>query len=587
MPFVSNKNIWFAGLAVAVLFAFFCFRPLNAPAYRIIAADGLGYYSYLPARFIYQDADFQFEWFDDVFIRHYNNSMFARPSDNFMVQYGDRRIDKYYPGQSLLQLPFFFLAHLSAKLTGQPADGFSLPYQAGIGLAAVFYALAGLFFCSKLLLQMFNNRFISILVPLLVFSGTNLFTYTIFNGCYSHVYSFFTIALALYSAFLFFQRTEKKLLYLSLLVLFSVLTLSIRPLNALLLLSIFYFYKPFSLKELGLKGVFKPLPALFLLLACLAAGYTLQIIHRQTGGFFINSYAGERFYFDRWSHVAGNLFGFQYGMLWYVPLILLALAALVFVRRQPRLLWLLLPVLCSIVLYSLWWYWSIVARTIVDASAPIALLLAVLLLQLRGKKSYKPVLAVALLCVPLFQLKAYQLRNNILDNHHTYFNYYARHFFTLRPVNVFPVNPATVRAQETYYHEAYGQGNPQVLDAQQEYACTSHYTVPAISEGEGIKKIRTSFSVRASGKIDNLHLVFVFKAKDGSELYFPFYMKAENLRKDRWEDKEYGLELPSGIGAGDRFSLYFWNPGHKDEALIDNLKTEFFLTDFSEESTLK
>ena len=37
---------------LSIFFTFFYFRPLNSSWYRIITADGLGYYSYLPAKFI-------------------------------------------------------------------------------------------------------------------------------------------------------------------------------------------------------------------------------------------------------------------------------------------------------------------------------------------------------------------------------------------------------------------------------------------------------------------------------------------------------------------------------------------------------
>lgn len=600
MPLFLNTKLWFTGLVLFVLLGFLCLRPLNSPSYRIIAADGLGYYSYLPANFIYHDTQLRFAWFDTVFNRHYDNHLFENPSDNFMVRYGDRRINKYYPGQSLLQLPFFLAAHLAARLFHYPVDGFSFPYQLGIGLAAVFYVLLGLYFCSRLIFLEFRDRGLSMLVPLLVFFGTNLFTYTIYHGCYSHAYSFCMLTLAFYSAFRFFNAPASRFIYLLQLIFFSVMVLCIRPFNAILLPGLLWFYKPVSLKELSLRGAQKWRAFLLLVLICLSLFYSLDAIYRQTQSLFINSYSGERFYFNNWRHVADNLFGFQYGMLWYVPLILLALCGVFFTLRKPRLLWLVMPVLLLIVLYSCWWYWNIVSRVIVDSTVLLALLLGVLWMRLKNTRWHRPAMAAALLCVPLFQLKAYQLRHGILDNNYTYFKYYARHFFTLRQVNVFPVNPATVLAQQSSFHDFENESSPQVSAAEKfegaqsavlnesvEYAATYHYPIPDFFSGEGFKKVKASFWIKTAGDIGNIHVVFAFARGDSALAYHAAYLKEENLRRGAWEFKEFGLDLPGTVKPGDRLSVYFWNPEHKKEAWIDNLKVEFFLTDGSEEVTLR
>ena len=151
MIFFRHKNAWLAGLGITMFLIFFCFRPLNSPSYRIIVADGLGYYSYLPAKFIYNDVNLEFKWFDEVFKANYDDHLFEKPTQNFLVKYKDRMINLYYPGQSLFQLPFFFLGHISARLFNYPADGYSAPYQVAMGISGIFYTLLGLLFCSKLI----------------------------------------------------------------------------------------------------------------------------------------------------------------------------------------------------------------------------------------------------------------------------------------------------------------------------------------------------------------------------------------------------------------------------------------------------
>ena len=599
MQLFSIKKIWIAGLATTMVLVFFLFRPLNTPAYRIIAADGLGYYSYLPAQFIYADRQLNFEWFDEVFNKHYDNQLFAKPSENFLVAFGDKKINKYYPGQSLLQLPFFFAAHCAAKLFDYPADGFALPYQLAMGIAALFYAFVGLLFCSKLLLEVFNDRLIALLVPLFIFFGSNLFTYTIFNGCYSHVYSFCFLTLVFYSAFRFFKEPRQKLGWLLSGTLFALVVVSIRPLNALLLPGIFYFYQPLQIKTLFKDRRKKWFVLLTGVLMVVVAVYNLRIIHLQTGSFLLNTYAGERFYFDNFSHVAANFFGFQYGMLWYSPLILLSLAAVFFITKAPRLLFLWLPVLLMIVLYSCWWYWSITSRVLVDCSTPLALLLAYLMTKLKSRrKTSRLFILVSLLCVLIFQLKAYQLRNSILDANYVYDKYYFKYFFTLHDLNTYPVNPATVVKQRAFFIDYENKSGPEIselksfegrhsalLNAQNGFACTATYTIPAFFNEKGFKKIRTAFWLYATGGIKDINLVYTFTGKDSALAYVPFYLN--DLRKDRWDFNEFGLDLPPNVQSGDVLTVYFWNPTHQNEAFIDNLKVEFFLTDGSNEITLK
>ena len=595
------KNSWFWLLAAAVLILFFCLRPLNSPFYRIIAADGLGYYAYLPAQFIHQDNDLSFTWFDDVFNRHYDNHLFAKPSDNFIVQFHGKGINKYYPGQSFLQLPFFFLAHVFAKLLNYPADGFSLPYQIGMGLAALFYSLVGLFFCSRLLSAIFVDRpQLSITIPIVIFFGTNLFTQTIFSGCYSHVYSFCAITLAFYCAYLFFNTGRQKTISFLSTVFFCCLAVTIRPMNIILLPGLIYFFKPFQFKDFqfGAKIIWHATVLIALSIATIY--YSANIIIKQTGVLFADTYPGEKFYFTAWNHVVNNLFGFQHSILWYTPLILICFVALFAVKKRPSILFLIFPFLLVILLYSFWWYWNILARVIVDCSVILALLMGHALVYL---SSYQRLYRAALMCVfvsvPFFQLKAFQLREHIIDSNYTYAKYYFKHFFTVRPIAVFPVNPKTVVRQQAFFQDFESQQGNQistnfkfegqqsaVLDSINEYACTQTFYVPHFFSNKGFKKIKASFWMFATKKIENVTFVFTVARKDSSLAYLPFYMLG-NLRKEKWDFREYGIDAPDMIKPGDQLTVYFWNPAHKAAAYIDNLKIEFLLTDGSDEMALR
>ncbi len=599
MKVFKHTNAWFAGLGIFVLLLFFCFRPLNSPQYRIVVADGLGYYAYLPAQFIYNDSRLEFKWFDESFRANYEDHLFEKPTQNFMVRYNDRMINLYYPGQSLLQLPFFLAGHLAAKVLNYPPDGFSLPYQIAMGLSAIFYTLLGLWFCSKLIFNLSGNKQLSVLIPLIIFFASNLFTYSIFAGCYTHCYSFCFITLSLYFSERFFNSPDNKLNYLLMFGLMALVVVSLRPMNVLLLLSSFYFYKPFTVKDLFRSPYNKQKIVVSTFLILLVAVYSMRILYIQTGALWANTYTIGRFYFNDWSHVIDNVFGFQNGILWYTPIILLCFIPLFFVRNQPKVLFLLLPVFFVILLYSFWFYWNIVNRTLVDFSGILAVLLLVLLNRFKGNVSlYRLAMFNILVCIPFFQLKAYQLRNGILNNNYTYGRYYAKYFFTLHHVDVFPVNPKTIIHAQDYFYDfekeegagissqnAYDGKKAAVLNEQVDFSCTKKAPLPAFFSEKGFKKIKTSFWFYRGSEANNIHLVFDCTRNDSVISYHAFYINA-STPANTWEYKEFGMDLPEGIDTSCAFTVYFWNPDKRKEAFIDNFKLEFILKDGSDEITL-
>lgn len=599
MKLLNHKNFWFACLTVTVLLIFFTFRPLNSPQYRVIVADGLGYYVYLPAKFIYNDENLKFEWFDEVFNKYYDSHVFEKPTQNFLVQYQNKKINLYYPGQSLLQMPFFFLAHVCAKILNISADGFSLPYQISMGLSALFYTLLGLFFCQKLIFNMTGNNKLSIYVPVIIFFATNLFTYSIFNGCYTHCYSFAFISLSLYFAERFFISPANKLVNLTWLMLCSVTVVALRPMNCILLISLFYFYKSFSLKQIFNSDQWNGLVVFIFVVTLCIVGYNLNIMHTQTGSWIANTYTIGRFYFSQWNHVWDNFFGFQTGILWYTPILLICMIPVAFTFRKPKILFLLAPILSSIILYSLWWYWNIVGRTLVDFSGILVLLLTLVFVSLEAnKKLFRLVLILSLINVPFFQLKAYQLRNGILNSNYTYWRYYVKHFFTFRHVDVFPVNPKTVINEQVYFYDfengkgeqisnknKWGGNSAAILNSKIEFACSQTYTLPVFFNINGFRKIKASFWFFRDVGMNNVHLVFTYKRNDSTLVYHPFYIN-ETSSAQKWDYKEFGMDFPGNVPADATFVMYFWNPGKMNEAYIDNLKLEFLRTDGSDEITM-
>lgn len=576
-----------------ILSVFFIFRPLNSSWFRIITADGLGYYSYLPAKFIYHDDQLNFKWFNEIYPKYYSYNSFSVPTENFMTPFKEKQINKYFPGLSFLWLPFFLIAHFISKFFGFPADGFSLVYQVSIGLAGIFYSCLGLWYLRKLILKLFKDELIALIVPLSVFFGTNLFYYTIYVGSFTHVYSFTFISLGLYYAYNYFNEPGKDLKNILLFLLCFLVVIFIRPFNVLFLIGLPAFYKRKELyafiSGLNISNIF------ILTISMLLIVYQFTLLYKQTHSFFPYTYTNERFYFNRKPHVFEILFSYQCGWFLYVPLAFISFAGLFFIKNKRPFLVLFFLILLIIYLYASWWSWAIFTRTIVDFTAVIGILLAFFLYQIRQKKIFKPALVIVLICVSYFQLKSYQFRNGILNYNYTYGEYYWKYFFTTRSIDIFPVNPATVINEEDYFNDfeespectdqtAYEGKRSMLVDSINPFSKPFNYGVPSFFEKKGFCKIKTSFWVYFTKDIPELQLVFQFLKNDGAETaYIPFYIQKNRIRYNEWEFKEFGCDLPDGVKKGDSLKVFFWDPSAKGKAYIDNLKTQFFLTDSSME----
>ena len=136
----------------------------------ILEADARGYYSYLPAIFIYQDLNYGF--FDKIEgYKYYDEHYYY----DYRMYQGDKCYNKCYLGTAVVQTPFFLLAHAITSIKGGDADGYSILYPIFINVAALFYLYLGIFFLNKSL-RVFEisklNRAITIVAAIF---GTHLF----------------------------------------------------------------------------------------------------------------------------------------------------------------------------------------------------------------------------------------------------------------------------------------------------------------------------------------------------------------------------------------------------------------------------
>ncbi len=318
---------------------------------KFITGDGQGYYAYLPALFIYHDPQFSFSM--DMQEKYYGKEHVA----DFRKKIGDRYVDKYFSGVSLLWIPFFLLAHAGSLIQGN-ADGYSILYQWAIALAAIFYLGLGLFFLLKLLATYgVSGKFAGVVAVMLVL-GTNLSYFMVFDASYTHVYSF-----AMITGFLFYLRKvlhsgEKKDLYLAFL-LWGILT-AIRPVNALTILAVPFLSERFHTmkKALGILSFKRFFIVILILLPVVI--YQMGWWKIQSGHWIVWSYVGESFDFAK-PHILPFLFSYKKGLFVYTPLLLLSFPGFWYLGKRSLLAAVSLILFLLLVVYVLsswnpWWY---------------------------------------------------------------------------------------------------------------------------------------------------------------------------------------------------------------------------------------
>lgn len=600
MTLTRKSNLTF-GLMLVLISAFWIWvRPWNSPWQPFIAGDGLGYYSHLPAVFIYGDSELEYKWFNDAHNKNYAYSAFENPEDNLLVQYGDRKINKYYPGLSFAWMPFFFGAHAYASLTDFQADGYSAPYQWAIGIASLFWLITGLIYLRKLILALTGNDGIAIAVTLLIFFGTNLYLFGIFNNTLSHMYSFSVNTMFLYFAHCYFRNAEKRTLYFVLAGSALLLTISIRPLNGLIMPAAFAFIPTGFFRSQKWFSGFDRKIIIPILFSVALLFWHFYIVSVQTGSFFAYTYTNESFDFAN-SKFTDSLFSYHNGLFVYTPLALMSCAGIFFIRSAKQFIF---PVLffAIVFLYGSWWYWPITRRALIDFYPLLAIMLALLLGKLNKPALRWTVTVVLLFSVFHFQLKNYQVNRGILSEYSTYGELFWRNYFRTDPANIYPIAPSTILAKEEQTESfdgyagpckwtdsvAFSQNRALMLDQQWSSCIVTRSKYPQLFERNGWRKVRVSFQTLVEDSVSIVNMYLEFRKQDSVVLNVPFYLVKDFINPGKWDYKEFGYEITDttliNSNTIDEVTFAIWNPAAKGRVFADDVKMEFLLTDRSFET---
>lgn len=367
LSIINNSNFW---------------RKQN-----VIIHDITFYYSYLPATFIYDDVTLvnpneKFNKYQDK--RFYINRL---ENGNYLI--------KTSMGMSILYSPFFFIAHVCAKVFDQPQSGFSAPYNLLLQLSSVFYVMLGLAFLRKLLLEYFSEKTIFFTI-IGIYVCTNLMYYNTLEAPMSHAYSFSLFCIFLYYIHEWYKSGPTLKLAIIIGVLIGIISL-VRPTNILIAL-LFPLYGVLNVIDLKnrLTLFFSTKIGLTLIIISLVVIVWIpQFLYWKyvTGHFFYFSYGNERFFWNDPKIIEG-LFGYKKGLFVYTPIMFIAMFGFLFFKHLKSWKWGLIVYLpLNVYVVFCWWCWwyggGYGARALVESYAVLSLPLAALIHRILKLKSIR------------------------------------------------------------------------------------------------------------------------------------------------------------------------------------------------------
>ena len=164
---------------------------LPAVTTRIYASDEIQYFAWLRSWVFDRDVDFENEY------RHFHDTGVARNPlfhETFLerVNENGRRINFGPIGSAVMWSPFYIAAHLWARATGAPADGFSQPYISAIAYGSAFYGFLAVMLSAAIARRLVGR---GLMASLAIAAGTPLLFYIYIAPPMSHANSAFAVSL--------------------------------------------------------------------------------------------------------------------------------------------------------------------------------------------------------------------------------------------------------------------------------------------------------------------------------------------------------------------------------------------------------
>ena len=429
----SRLVFWFTvGLLVLAQFQDHRWKGLE-----VFNWDAGGYFSYLPATFLYQDPG----RVDSLAQLVQLNLSPDHPPHGQLEALGIRQlangrfITKYSLGVALGEFPWFGGAHLFARLHGEPPNGFSQPYQLAVMVAGLVYACLGLWVLRQLLRRYYPDDIVAWTLAGIGLA-TNFFAYASYEAALSHAVLFLWQAALLTCTARWYATPQRR--WAAGIGLFWGLAVLVRPTEAL------YALIPLTwgLHQLS---AWRARPALWrqywrhlVLAGVLALGVvSLQLIFWRVvaGTWLLDGYAGEHFDFAH-PHVLDGLFSFRKGWLLYSPLFAgVLLSGLPLLRRYvpaaiPAIIVLLPVVLYVTFSWGQWWYGGgFGARPLISSYPLLAFPLGAFLVAPRRPLLVLATRALVIGCLVLNLWQTWQYAGGVLQGDNTTAALYRERFF--------------------------------------------------------------------------------------------------------------------------------------------------------------
>lgn len=422
-------------LAVLVAFiAIVTIRWVTIEPIGTIAWDIFGYYLYVPSVLIHGDLSLDdITWIVDAQQTYSTTETLYQITD---APDGSRMFF-FLMGMSILYAPFFLVGHFLAFMSEAPMDGFSGPYLWSLALGCTLYSLIGLLFLRRILLRYFSDSIAALVILIIVF-GTNYFQFSTVKNLETANFLFTGVAWLVWSTIRWHSTYERRHL-LQIAAAIALITL-IKPSEIIcgLVPLLWGVHDRASLHQ-KIRALTNHRTDLVLAIAVGLAILSPQLIYWKwkTGAFIYDSYRNPGVGLDLLSpHVWNTLFSFRKGWLIYTPIMILALAGILRLRKAMPEVFLPLVTYGLIAFWiisswSEWWYGaSFSIRPMITLYPLLAIPMALLLDGWRrSPRSFSiggGALITSLVALNLFQ--TWQLNEWIIHPYRTTAAYYWKVF---------------------------------------------------------------------------------------------------------------------------------------------------------------
>ena len=432
---MNRVSIYAVGgiIAIAIFIRIVSIDFSRLDKYVITNYDGLGYYMYLPAIFIYQDIT-EFKWIDEI------DEKYNVVGDDWLFQIGKLEngnyVTKYLGGISILQLPFFAAAHGFALVSDYPADGFSPPYQLALSFATPVYFVLILLLLRRILLRYYDDEVVAVTLVLL-FLASNAIEYTAIEAGHSHGYVLLMYTLIIWLSIQWHQKPSSKIALFTGLVI--GLATIMRPTELIIFLIPLLWgthSKEAAQTKWALVKKYKNHIG-WVVFGALLGALPQMIYWMYVTGSPIHTVGSKWYFLNPYFRV---LFGWQKGWFIYTPVSILFVLGLFFMKGKPfkkSVIWFCLLNIWIVISWSVWRYGgSYSTRALVQSYPVFALALAGIITWIFNTK-YKTLfylLALYMTCVNLFQI--WQYRQGILRHDEMNRAYYQAVYLDKNPTHL-------------------------------------------------------------------------------------------------------------------------------------------------------